>query len=64
VVEHPHYERAGRPKVGETPSRITYRLTAQVVADDAAIAKAKRKAGRFILATNEISDPTMTGVST
>ena len=60
VVEHPHYERAGRPKAGETPSRITYRLTAQVVTDDAAIARAKRKAGRFILATNAIDDPTMT----
>jgi transposase len=60
VVEHFHYERAGRPKVGETPSRITYRLTAQVVADEAAIEKAKRKAGRFILATNAIDDPTLT----
>jgi hypothetical protein len=33
---------------------------AQVVADDAAITKAKRKAGRFILATNDICDPTLT----
>jgi transposase len=60
VVEHPHYERAGRPKADASPSRITYRLTAQVVADDAAIARAKRKAGRFILATNALDDPTMT----
>jgi transposase len=60
VVEHPHYERAGRPQADETPNRITYRLTAQVVADETAIARAKRKAGRFILATNAIDDPTMT----
>lgn len=60
VVEHPHYERAGRPKADETPSRITYRLTAQVVADETAIKQAKRRAGRFILATNAIDAPTLT----
>ena len=60
VVEEHHYAQAGRPKAGATPTRVTYRITAQIVADDAAIHRAKRKAGRFILATNAIDDDTLT----
>ena len=43
-----------------TPIRITYRATATVIADEAAIERAKRKAGRFILATNVVDDPSLT----
>ena len=60
VVEQPHYEQSGRPKKGATPTRITYRATATVVADEVAIERAKRKAGRFILATNVVDDPNVT----
>lgn len=60
VLEQHHYARSGRPKTGATPTRVTYRITAQIVADDAAIHQAKRKAGRFILATNVIDDDTLT----
>ncbi|MEO1396920.1 MAG: IS1634 family transposase [Cyanobacteria bacterium J06634_5] len=60
VVEQPHYEQSGRLKKGATPTRITYRATAKVIADEAAIERAKRKAGRFILATNVVDDPSVT----
>lgn len=60
VIEQPHYEQSGRPKKGATPTRITYRATAIVVPDEAAIERTKRKAGRFILATNVIDDPNVT----
>ena len=60
VVKQPHYEHSGRPKKGATPTRITYRAVATVIADDAAIERAKRKAGRFILATNVVDDTTVT----
>lgn len=48
VQQQPQYERAGRPRKGETPSHFTYRVTAAVVEDDKAIEQAKQKAGRFI----------------
>ena len=63
VVEHRHYAHPGRPKKGATPTQITYRVTAQVVADKKAIEHAKRKAGRFILATNGVDDPEVTAES-
>ena len=56
VVEKLHYAQSGRPKKGATLTKVTYRVTAKVVADEMAIAKAKRKAGRFILVTNEVED--------
>ena len=60
VVEQPHYEQSGRPKKGATPTSITYRATATVVHEEAAIEHTKRKAGRFILATNVVDDPSVT----
>ena len=59
-MEQPHYEQLGRPKKGTKYNRITYRAVATVVADEAAIERAKRKAGRFILATNVVNDPAVT----
>ncbi|MFG6107506.1 hypothetical protein [Adonisia turfae] len=43
MVEQPYYDQSERPKTGATPTRVTYRITA----DDAAIHQAKRKAGYF-----------------
>ncbi len=60
VVEQPHYEQSGRPKKDATPTRLTYRANATVVADGDAIERTKRKAGRFILATNVVNDPNVT----
>ena len=57
VVERLHYQSAGRPQKGEPPTDRTYRATATLIEDDAAIERAKRKAGRFILATNRVDAP-------
>jgi transposase len=54
VIEKAHYDHPGRPKQGESPTRCTYRICSTVIEDETAIARAKRKAGRFILATNEL----------
>lgn len=60
VIEQLHYGQSGRPKKGATPTHITYRVTAKLVPDEAAIAQARRKAGRFILATNQVDNPEVT----
>lgn len=60
VTQQPHYEQSGRPKQGAVPIRMTYRASATIIADEAAIERAKRKAGRFILATNVVDDPSLT----
>ena len=56
IIEHPHYAQSGRPKKGQAPDSMTYRVTAQVIQDEEAITRAKAKAGRFILATNQLED--------
>lgn len=56
LIEQPHYKKAGRPRAGEPPCRITYRLQATVTADIAAIERKKKRCGCFILATNVVKD--------
>ena len=56
VAQHPHYGQSGRPKKGAAPTHFSYRVTGTVVANPTAIEQAKRKAGRFILATNALED--------
>ena len=53
---HPHYSRAGRPTKNQSPEYFTYRLTAQVVPVESVIEIARRRAGRFILATNVLDE--------
>ena len=60
VVETLHYQHQGRPKKEQPPTNVTYRATATVVEDEAAIETAKRKAGRFIVATNIVDDLAVT----
>lgn len=49
-----HYELPGRPQRGQSPSHYSYRIQAMVVPRPQAIATARRRAGRFILATNQL----------
>lgn len=63
VVAIPHYERAGRPAQGTKPTHYTYRITATLVRDTEAIARVKRRAGRFILATNDVHNREQSGDS-
>jgi transposase len=60
VVKQAHHEKSGRPKKGAVPTHWRYRAMATVVTDERAIEGAKRKAGRFILATNVVDDPDVT----
>ena len=46
------YQKPGRPSKGKQPEVVGYRLEANLVRDEQAIAVARRRSGRFILATN------------
>ncbi len=52
IETHLHYAQAGRPSPDQEPEQITYRVTAQILDDPEAVKIARRRAGRFILATN------------
>ena len=44
----------GRPPDGATPEIIGYRLSGEVVVDEAAVAVVEQRRGKFIIATNEL----------
>lgn len=56
IVTKAHYGKSGRPSKDTPVSHYTYRVSAQVIEDENAVAIARRKAGRFILATNELDE--------
>jgi transposase len=52
----PHYGHRGRPRKGEEPERVGWRVTrGDVVEDEEAIQRKRKTKGKFILATNELS---------
>ena len=54
VEEVQKYEKKGRPKQGETPHTVGYRLQGTLLLDTLKVDAFKRTKGRFILATNEL----------
>ncbi|WP_135257493.1 IS1634 family transposase [Thermus caldilimi] len=52
VREERRRGKVGRPRKGESPLGVGYRLWARVERDEGKVAKAKRGLGRFLLATN------------
>lgn len=48
-----HYGRRGRPRAGEAPSQVRWRVVGDVVEHAAALTAALQSKGKFILATNE-----------
>ena len=52
ITEKSHYDKPGKPKPGSKPSRLSFRVTATIVAIDGEIAAQRVRCGRFILATN------------
>jgi transposase len=54
VKEKFHYEKPGKPKQGTAPSRITYHPQAELKLNLAVVQLHQQRAGRFILATNEL----------
>ncbi len=52
VVEKKHYDKPGKPKPDALPARISFRVTATIVAVDSLLSAQQVRCGRFILATN------------
>lgn len=59
IIEKSHYDKPGKPKPGAKPSRISFRVTATVVAIDSEIAAQQVRGGRFILATNVLDSSSL-----
>lgn len=53
-----YYARRGRPRKGEAP-HYRYRITAEVVLDEEAVERARRRVGRFVLATNVLDEESL-----
>ncbi|BCP67353.1 IS1634-like element ISTth3 family transposase [Thermus thermophilus] len=52
VQEERQWERVGRPRKGERPLAVVYRLRARLEVDQEKLERARRGLGRFLLATN------------
>ena len=50
----PHYPHQGRPKKDAHPTRIGFRIVAEILQDAEAIQAVKKQKGKFVLATNEL----------
>jgi transposase len=49
-----HYKQAGRPRKGQKPERIVWKVVGQVVDNEKAIAEALKSKGKFVLGSNEL----------
>ena len=56
IESYPHYNQAGRPSKNQSPEYFTYRVNAQIVPVEAVIEIARKRAGRFVLATNVLDE--------
>ena len=54
IEEVLQYKNKGRPKKGELPNVIGYKISGVIINKENEIEKARRRKGRFVLATNEI----------
>lgn len=55
IVEQPHYDHPGRPAKAATPTSLSYHIQATLRVDPDVDARQRRRAGRFILATNVLA---------
>ena len=60
VISEAKYEKPGRPAKGSEPRRL-YRIEGKLQRDEAAIYRARRRAGRYILATNLLDRQEISG---
>lgn len=51
-IPQAHYDKAGRPRQAQEPTRITYQIQATLIANLEVLDVELTRAGRFILATN------------
>lgn len=59
ILEKPHYDSPGRPAKTATPTTLHYHIQATLTLDIEAVERQKRRAGRFILATNVLASPSL-----
>jgi len=59
VKQMPYYNKAGRPTKGQEPDGYHYRIVATLTAKEKVIDLARRRAGRFVLATNVLESKTL-----
>lgn len=56
VIPDAYYDKKGRPKAGENPKGIRYRIEATISSNLIKIEQEKNRLGRFILATNVLDE--------
>lgn len=61
VIAQPVRKKAGRPRQGSQPEAWSYQIKAEVVENETKVYQARRRAGRFILATNVMSEEEWSG---
>lgn len=54
IESEPYHAQPGRPRKDAVPAGYRYRVAAELVRDEAEVARRKRRAGRFLLATNVV----------
>ncbi|OLT59245.1 IS1634 family transposase [Moorena bouillonii] len=59
VVPLPYYNQPGRPRKGQVPDGYHYRLQGSLTLNQEVVAKARRRAGRFVLATNVLESESL-----
>ncbi|NEQ63808.1 MAG: IS1634 family transposase [Moorea sp. SIO4A1] len=59
VVPYPYYNQPGRPRTGQLRDGYHYRLQGSLTLKKQVVAKARRRAGRFILATNVLDSESL-----
>ncbi len=60
VVPHPYYSKAGRPRKGQAPDGYHYRFQGTLTLQEEEVALARKRAGRFVLATNVLESKSLT----
>ena len=60
VTQTGHYDKPGKPKAGTEPDRISYHPTATLKLKSDLVERHQRRAGRFILATNDLDAERLT----
>ncbi|MEA5620361.1 hypothetical protein VB711_21300 [Cronbergia sp. UHCC 0137] len=56
ILAKPHYQRRGKPKLGDEVSYYTYHIQGNLVENETVINIHLNQAGRFILATNLLDE--------
>ncbi len=59
VVPRPYYNQPGRPRKGQVPDGYHYRVQGSLTLKKEVVAKARRRAGRFVLATNVLDSESL-----